>query len=162
MRPLVAVAILASLPLSAAVADVYRSIDAQGHVLYSDTYTPGAQLIKTDAQSHLNMAVANPSPGVAKPSSPPPKGADSTDQATRDAATKAVQADVAQTHADQCKKAQDYYQQIIQARRVYSSDSSGQRQYMSDADAEQARIDAKLQMDTYCKDQPAAASTPNP
>jgi hypothetical protein len=154
MRPL-AIAILASLPLSAAIADVYRSVDAQGHVLYSDTYTPGAQLIHVDPQSHLNAAVANPS-GAAKPASPPPKGADTTDQAARDAAAKSVHADVAQTRADQCKKAQDFYQQIVSARRVYTSDSQGERQYLSDADAEQARVNAKLQMDTACKDQPSS------
>ena len=45
MRYAVAVALIMSLPFTAAMADVYRSHDAQGHVQYSDTPTPGAELV---------------------------------------------------------------------------------------------------------------------
>jgi hypothetical protein len=34
-----------SLAITAAQADVYRSVDAQGQVHYSDTPTPGSQLV---------------------------------------------------------------------------------------------------------------------
>jgi len=45
MRQAAAVALIMSLLIGAAVADVYRSVDAQGHVQYSDTPTPGAELV---------------------------------------------------------------------------------------------------------------------
>src|ERR1700690_2458862 len=45
MRHAAAIALMMSLPFAAAMADVYRSVDAQGHVQYSDTPSPGAQLV---------------------------------------------------------------------------------------------------------------------
>jgi hypothetical protein len=146
MRAAVAIVILAALPLSGALADVYRSVDAQGHVLYSDTPTPGAELVRvTNGQTHVVSAP----PAATKPAKGGDPGANPT---ARDAADRAVHQDVAQTRAEQCKKAQDSYQQLIQARRIYN-EKDGQRQYMSDADADQARVNAKLAMDEACKDQ---------
>jgi hypothetical protein len=151
MRPALAIAILAVLPLSAALADVYRSVDAQGHVLYSDSWTPGAELVRvTNGQARSTLPVTAPASGP-KPTTAPPK--DNSTDAARDAATKSVHNEVAQNRAEQCKKAQDYYQQVVSARRIFTSDANGERQYMSDADADQARITAKLQMDDLCKGQ---------
>ena len=66
MRPAVAIAILAALPFSAALADVYRSVDAQGHVLYSDTPTPGAELVRvTNSQTHY-MSTSPASSGTSR------------------------------------------------------------------------------------------------
>ena len=149
MRPSAAIAILSLLPLSAAVADVYRSIDAQGHVLYSDSPTPGAQLVRTGGNDSL---FTPPAPtAAAKPNAAPKSGDAAKDVATQQAA-RAVQADEAQTHADQCKKAKEAYEKSIAARRIYNVDADGQRQYLSDADAEQQRVNNKLQMDELCKD----------
>src|ERR1039458_7372493 len=64
MRHAAAIALMMSLPFAAAMADVYRSVDAQGHVQYSDTPTPGAELV------HLQK-LGIPS---AAPSSAPPAG----------------------------------------------------------------------------------------
>src|SRR5476651_2629211 len=50
MRRATVIAILVWLPLSAALADVFRSVDAQGHVQYSDTPTPGAELMRMNSQ----------------------------------------------------------------------------------------------------------------
>ena len=60
----------------------------------------------------------------------------------------AVQADVAQTRSDQCKKAQDAYDQSVQARRIYRTNANGEREYLSDDEAEKARVNAKLAVDT--------------
>jgi hypothetical protein len=159
MRAAAAIAILAVLPLSAALADVYRSVDPQGHVLYSDTPTPGAQLVSVtnpNSPTRYTMPANNPA-GASRPtaSSMAPKSADpGHDQVSRDDATRAVQTDLAQTRAEQCKKAQDTYQAMIAARRIYSGEANGERQYLSDADADQARVTAKLSMDEACKNQP--------
>jgi hypothetical protein len=155
MRPMVAVAILALAPLTAALADVYRSVDAQGHVLYSDTPSPGAQLVRVTSSSPrfaAQFSTPASTPRAAAP--PPPKSTDTLrDQLAREEASRAVQSDVAQTRADQCKKAQEHYQETVQARRIYSQEVNGERQYLSDADAEQARVNAKLAMDDACKGQ---------
>jgi hypothetical protein len=154
MRPAVAIAILAALPVSAALADVYRSVDAQGHVLYSDTPTPGAELVRVTNRSY---AATSPASSTPKSSAAPKVSAADADLA-RDAAARTVHSDVAKAGAEACKKAQDAYQQIVNTRRIYTTDSNGERQYLSDAEADQARVSAKLQVDEACKDQPAGQS----
>jgi hypothetical protein len=148
MRPAAAIAIFALLPLSVALADVYRSIDAQGHVLYSDTPTPGAELVKVTNNSQRYTAPSK-TPAAGLKAAPPPPAAHS--QLVNEEATRSVQSDVAQTRADQCKKAQDRYQQVITARRIYSQGADGERTYQSDAEADQTRVAAKLDMDDACK-----------
>ena len=58
MRRAAAIAIFGLLPLTAAFADVYRSVDAQGHVQYSDTPMPGAELIHVQKLG-LNSSTAS-------------------------------------------------------------------------------------------------------
>jgi hypothetical protein len=158
MRPVVAIAILAALPFSVALADVYRSVDAQGHVLYSDTPTPGAQLVRVTNSQSLYSSPMPASSSAAKPATSPPQKIDPSADASasaRESAAKTVHTEVAQNRAEQCKKAQDYYNQIVAARRVYSGEANanGDRQYLTDAEADKARVDAKLQMDDLCQSQ---------
>jgi len=155
MRPAAAIAMLTLLPLSVSLADVYRSIDAQGHVLYSDTPTPGAELVKVNSSAQRSGAQYSSLSATPKPAATPPAQARSDDssrsQASREEAKRAVQTDEAQTRADQCKKATDVYQQDILARRIFNQGADGERTYLSDADADQARVNAKLAMDEACK-----------
>ena len=62
-----------------------------------------------------------------------------------------MQSDLQQVRADQCKQAQDSYQQAIQARRVYKSGADGERQYLTDEEADQVRLNARLEMEAACK-----------
>jgi hypothetical protein len=152
MRPAIAIAILAALPVCTALADVYRSVDAQGHVLYSDTPTPGAELVRVTNHFATTSTVSS------TPKSAPPKASNADADLARDAAARAVRNDVAQTRADACKKARDHYQQVVNSRRIYSTDTNGERQYLSDAEADQTRVNAKMTMDDACQDQPPAQS----
>jgi hypothetical protein len=153
MRPSAVIAILSVLPLSAAIADVYRSVDAQGHVLYSDTPTPGAQLIRSGG-THPASPPSAPPAAASKPvksNEPQPTAAE------QQLASRAVQSDLAQTRAEQCKKAQEQYQKAIQARRIYNEGPNGERTYLTDEEADKARVASKLQMDEACKDVVAAS-----
>ena len=158
MRRATAIAILIWLPLSAALPDVFRSVDAQGHVQYSDTPTPGAELLRMNSQHVPMRAEAAPTATSSASTGKPPPPAKSGDlvsqqqqQLDQDAATRAVHNDVAQTRADQCKKAQDTYDQSLQARRMYKVGANGEREYLSDDDADKARVANKLAVDTACK-----------
>jgi hypothetical protein len=157
MRRATAIAILIWLPLCAAQADVFRSVDAQGHVQYSDTPTPGAQLVRITNQRVPSRPAQSP---VASATSSSPKSstvAQSGDQVhqqlEQEAAARAVQNDVAQTRAEQCKKAQDTYNQSVQARRLYTTAADGSRQFLSDDEAVKQRLANKVEMDTACKGQ---------
>jgi uncharacterized protein DUF4124 len=139
--------------LTATAGDVYRSVDAQGHVQYSDTPTPGAELVHTQVprsasappSANLGTAPATPKPLDAKTGTASP-----TNPATADA-QRALHNDVEQVRADQCQKAQDSYQQAIQARRVYRPGADGEREYLSDEEADQVRLNARLEMEAACK-----------
>ena len=147
MRHAAIAALIMSLPFAAAVADVYRSVDAQGQVHYSDSPTPGAELIhvqKLGLSSTTNVATSAPANTNAAGNPPPP------DPVKQQAAKQAVQQDVAQTRADQCKKATADYNQAVDARRIYKPGADGEREYLSDAEADQQRLNLRLAMESVC------------
>lgn len=142
----IALAALATLAITAH-ANVYKSVDAQGQVRYSDTWSPGATLIKGDRNK------AAPSPAESSPAAAP---GDSQDAGKSDAAKK-VQADMSAVRAEQCQQLKEQYAKVIRARRIYqaSADSSGPnanapKQYLSDADADAERVKTRQAMDEAC------------
>ncbi|HEX4377351.1 MAG TPA: DUF4124 domain-containing protein [Steroidobacteraceae bacterium] len=155
MRLTAAIAIVALLPLSSAMADVYRSVDAQGHVLYSDSPTPGAELIR-GGRSNVPISQTSSLTAAPKPAAMPAKTADASptqnaeSQVAADNAARTVKNDVAQQRAEQCKQAKDAYNKSITARRIYNVAPDGTRTYLTDAEAEKNRVDNKLQMDQLC------------
>ncbi|HTW39137.1 MAG TPA: hypothetical protein VMD49_11265 [Steroidobacteraceae bacterium] len=146
-RPgLAAALLLATTALATgARADIWKLVDADGHVQYSDRWTPGAVLIKGEHPT---------SSSAASDAASDTKATDEqiTAQLNREQAQRQVQRDEAAAHAEQCKQATDHYDQLIQARRIYtqSNGSNGDRQYLSDAQADQERVQAKMDMDNAC------------
>jgi Domain of unknown function (DUF4124) len=162
MRRAAAIAILTWLPLSAALADVFRSVDAQGHVQYSDTPTPGAELVRINGDHTVIHSApvtsarsngASSGSAAGKPGSVAQSGDQIHQQLEQEAAARAVQNDVAQSRAEQCKKAQDVYNSSVQARRIYKTGADGEREFLSDDEADKARVANKLAMETACKGQ---------
>ena len=138
----IALAALAAV-VTAAHADVYKSVDAQGQVHYSDQWSPGAELIKGDRSRALPGPAEAPAPAANDHTlAPDPKTA----------AAKQVQSDMAALRAEQCKQLKDQYDKIIHARRIYQpgSDSSAPKQYMSDAEADAERVKTRQAMDEAC------------
>ncbi|HVN98569.1 MAG TPA: hypothetical protein VMT49_00890 [Steroidobacteraceae bacterium] len=114
----------------------------------SDRPSPGATFVgSTNSQVPATSAPAAPasSSGTAPPS---------TDAANArlgaEATRAAVQKDVAASHAEQCKAAKEKYQQSIDARRLYRLNKDGEREYLSDAELDQARLNARLEMERAC------------
>src|SRR5208282_205256 len=133
MRRAAAIVCLMSLTATAGV--VYRSVDSQGHVQYSDTPVPGAELV------HVQDLHGAPAAPAAKATSTAPSTA---------GAERALQSDLEQVRAEQCKKAQDNYQQALEARRVYRPGADGERVYLSDEEADQVRLNKRLEMESVC------------
>jgi hypothetical protein len=146
LRISIALAALAGV-VGTAYADVYKTVDAQGQVHYSDQWTPGAVLMKGD-----NPPAANSAPAAATNDRTLP------DDSAKAAAAK-VQADVEATRAEQCKELKEQYAKVIRARRIYqptdsSTDSSAPKQYMTDAEADAERVRTREAMDEACAGQP--------
>jgi RecA-family ATPase len=149
MRRAAAIVILICLPLCAAFGDIYRSIDAQGHVQYSDTPSPGAVLVSAaDSTSGSSNATSDSSDSSATAAS---NGDAIHQQLQQEAAARAVQKDTEQIQAQRCKQAQAAYQQSIEARRIYKLDKDGTREYLTDDEAEQERVNDRLAMQAACK-----------
>jgi hypothetical protein len=112
----------------------------------SDRPSPNATVV------HINSTPSSLSNDSTPPDTSAKAPADtSADARLKDNATRqAVQKDVAASRAEQCKQAQDKYQKAIAARRVYRLNKAGEREYLSDAEMEQARLNARLEVDRTC------------
>jgi hypothetical protein len=140
----IALAALAAVVVTAARADVYKTIDAQGQVHYSDQWSPGAEVIKGD-RSRTSAPEAAP---------PPPAANDHTlaPDPSKAAAAKQVQSDMEALRAEQCKQLKEQYDKLIHARRIYQppTDASAPKQYLSDAEADAERVKTRQAMDEAC------------
>jgi hypothetical protein len=145
----IALAALAMVAITAH-ADVYKSVDAQGQVRYSDTWSPGATLIKTD-RNHTIIDASATTPGDDQKKPVVPNDHTPAD-AAKQAAQKSVATDLAAARAVECKRLQDQYDKLIHARRVMQADAgpNGEHQYMTDAQADAERVKTKQAMDEAC------------
>ena len=119
----------------------------------SDRPSPGATEVHTaPARQSNNYEAPRPDspPASAAPQGGPaaPSAADA--RLSLDASRQALQKDVATTRAEQCKQSKDKYDKSIEARRVYRMNKAGEREYLSDAEVEQARLNARLEMERAC------------
>ena len=101
--------------------------------------------------------VANPPPNSSSEPAPaannaarPPVDARANAELQDKATRAAVDKDVATKHADDCKKAKEKYEQAITAHRMYKEGKNGEREYLSSAELDQARLNARQQMDQSC------------
>jgi len=116
----------------------------QGHDC-SDRWSPGATLIRTSAGQQAPNAAPAPSS-----TSTTPTDAGANARLGLDATRGAVQKDVSAARAEQCKQAREKYQKSVEARRVYRMNAAGEREYLTDAETDQARLNARLEMERSC------------
>jgi len=142
---------LAGLATVAAADTVYKWVDGGGQVHYTDLPPdqPGAKLLGVFERdmildTELN-AGAEPSGPEFYESSPP-----TDEEATADAAA-AVQRDLAAVRVDQCQQAQERYKTYIESRRLYRETPDGQREYLTDAELTEARVQARKDVDEFCR-----------
>lgn len=143
------IALVLTLAATAAqAADVYRWVDPQGGVHYTDTWVPGSTLIKVD--HHSRSSDSSPQSTRPVPSKALAAGAQASADVTKQADERAMQADVAQAQDAQCKQAKDNYTKAISSRRIWSSEKDGVRQYLSEADADAYRLQKRTEMQNVC------------
>lgn len=142
MRRILAITLIALGGVSAAHADVYRWVDSNGVVQFSDRWVPGSVLVKTDkskASAGVPPAASAPAATATDaPASPVPR-ADEILARERDQRT--VDADVAKVRAEQCKKAREAYDYAVNTPRLYKEDKDGGRTYLSDAELTARRVE---------------------
>jgi preprotein translocase subunit SecF len=142
---LAALICLASPVTAVHAGEIYKSVDAQGHVVYSDHADSSAQ--KTDVQVDLPDATE-----VARNAKEQAVLKAENDARSKQAAIDAAKkAKLAQEKQVQCEAARGRYYAMKDARRIFQRDADGNRIYYSDADADARREDARQTMLTACE-----------
>lgn len=129
--------------IATAHADVYRWVDANGTVQYSDRWVPGSVLVKTAVPRGSSVDASTP---AAPASAADATATDSQQQQSQ----QTVQQDVAKTREEQCKKAKADYQSAIEHPRLYRTLPNGEREYVSDAEADAYRVELLNRRKEFC------------
>jgi hypothetical protein len=124
---------------------VYKSVDAQGHVTYSDRpNTAAAQ--KTD------VTVQQADPAEAKRLAKERQLLNAEDDQRKKQQDAADKSKAQQDHDKQvrCQNARDNYNSLQAVTRVFKTDADGNRVYLSDAEVDAKRETARQVMNTAC------------
>jgi hypothetical protein len=130
-------------------ADVmYRTVDAQGHVTYSDRpLSPSSQRISVDVTGPNASEVARLGKEQAAESAADQqrieKGQHDADEAKKAAARDAAQ-------QQRCNAARGRYASFVAGGRIFRTDADGNRIYLSDQDIDEQRTLAKAAMESAC------------
>lgn len=123
---------------------VYKSVDAQGHVTYSDRpNSPGAQ--KTD----VAVQQADPKEAARLAKEHQVLNAEDDQRQKQQLAADKTKAQQDKDKVARCQAAKDHYNSIKEGR-LYKHDADGNRQFMSDSEADAQRETARQVMNTAC------------
>jgi uncharacterized protein DUF4124 len=145
--------LLALLATAAASADVYRSTDAKGTVVYSDRPSdvnaepmvvttpkpgrPGNAIAPKAADAQANAANGQNAPG------------DKT-QGAQKGAKKEPTAAEQEDKAKNCQAARERKQKYDMSHRLFRTGANGDREYLNDAEIDEARARAAADVQTWC------------
>jgi hypothetical protein len=139
-----------SSPLCAVRAgEVYKSIDAEGHVVYSDrapTSTAEKSAVRVDQPDPAEVARNAKEQAILSAEEAQRKKV----QAIEDR-KKAQKEQEENNRQVRCDNARNRYYALKDARRLYHLDADGNRVYDNDADADAMREEARLAMASACE-----------
>jgi hypothetical protein len=127
--------------------EVYRSVDAQGHVVYSDRGTN-----KNAPKTSLHVEEGDAVEAARIAHEQQQLQAQDTLRAKQQAADDKVKASADRKREEACKNARNAYYRMMDARRLVEPqrDADGNRVYYSDDEADALREQAKKAMDSAC------------
>jgi hypothetical protein len=126
--------------------EVYKSIDAEGHIVYSDRADSAAQksVVRVDRPAPTEVARNAKEQAILQVEDSQRR----KDQSVEDA--KKAQAE--HNRQVQCDGARSRYYSLKDARRIFQRDAEGNRVYYNDADADAKREEARQAMVTACEE----------
>jgi hypothetical protein len=128
---------------SAFAAEVYRSVDSQGNVVYSDR--------PEDGGVPVTIRVAGGTPAARAPAARAPEAAQPTAaEPTPEVAQAAEAAQDAEDRAANCTAARERNDRFSVSHRLYRVGGSGEREYLSDAEIDTARAEAASAISRWC------------
>lgn len=133
-----------------AQADVYKYVDPQGRVQYTDKpLTLPAERLNVRSQKTDTVALQERTDTERKRQ----QEADQARKQSSDSKSdqRAASEMSAKDKAERCTKARERYDNYINSQRLYETLPNGERRYLSDAELDAARGSAKVSMDELCK-----------
>jgi len=149
MRRMLIILLATSIAMSSvAMAEVYKWVDKEGRVHYSDRPEPGAVILaivsrRTDPEAIAQRSEAASSQRQQDATRDQQRRSDQTSAAT-------VQRDVATARQEQCRKAREQYTVAIESIRLYRVGKDGEREYLNETELAEARLAAKKNLDAAC------------
>jgi hypothetical protein len=127
--------------------EVYRSVDAQGHVVYSDRGTS-----KNAPKTSLHVEQGDPVEAARLARQQQQLQAQDAQRGKQQAADDKLKAAQDHKREEACKNARNAYYRVMDARRLAQPDrdADGNRVYYSDEEADAVREQAKKQMESAC------------
>lgn len=125
--------------------DVYKSIDAQGHVVYSDradTSKAEKSIVRVDQPDPAEAARIAKEQQILK--------AEEGQRDRQKSAEDSKKAQIDHAAQAQCDAARNRYYALKDARRVYDRDADGNRIFFTDQEADAKREEARQAMTTAC------------
>ena len=132
--------------LQASAATVYRSVDEEGNVQYSDRPVGDAveRVVVRTARARVSRSATAPrslSNSVQQPT------AEDEEKEQEEAARAA---DIAEQRAENCQIAKERLERYITSRRLYKVGADGERAYLNDAELDEARAKAQADVEEWC------------
>ena len=141
---------------SAALADIWKWVDANGETHFVDsntaifTWVEDGKTFYSDKPDHED-AVAVQLVWVSKGTlDNMESAAESSDGYAFPGETPAERAEREKSEAHYCKRATEIYDSYINAPRLYRTDESGEREYLSKKDVKATLTETKSKMDDLC------------
>jgi len=125
--------------------EVYKSVDAQGHVVYSDR---GA--VKNAPKTSLHVAEPDPAEVARLAHEDELLKADEQARMRQQALDDKNKAQQQRKQQQACQQARNHYYYLKDSARIYQRDADGSRSYLSDEAADAAREQARRAMVTAC------------
>jgi hypothetical protein len=142
---------LQGVTLSATAQTVYKSVDEQGNVTFTDRPTasqPAEAVQGLDIQGTDNLLVAAQNSDGQKRSN----AQDAVKQVRneQDGEAAGITAQDTEERAANCKIAEGRFKKYAEARRLYKSTADGEREYLTDAELDSARENAAMSVEEWC------------
>lgn len=139
--------ILLIVPLGTVSADIYRSVDENGLVVYSDRPNSEAERVAVSSRR---------SPSASATSAPPPAASDTSGDEPSDSTVFAeiprepTPEEIAADRARNCEYSQQMLETYTTSHRLYRQGADGEREYLSDAEIDEARARAEANVAAWC------------
>lgn len=135
---------------SAVQADVYKYVDPQGRVQYTDKpQTLPAERLNMRSQKTDTVALQARTEEERKRQEDADKARQQSGNQKADQRAAAELS--AKDKAERCKKARERYDSYVSSQRLFEPLPNGERRYLSDSELDAARSSAKVSMDEFCK-----------